>query len=62
MEQPGYAECATALFSIGIVDTVTTDNIILAGLALTRGRPQSRECTILLRNIMVWVFTRVTPV
>ena len=33
MEQPGYAECATALFS-GIVDAVTTDDIILAGLAL----------------------------
>lgn len=32
MEQPGYAECATALFS-GIVDAVTTDDIILAGLA-----------------------------
>ena len=30
MEQPGYAECATALFS-GIVDAVTTDDIILAG-------------------------------
>ena len=32
MEQPGYAECATALLS-GIVDAVTTDDIILAGLA-----------------------------
>ena len=31
MEQPGYAECATALLS-GIVDAVTTDDIILAGL------------------------------
>lgn len=38
MEQPGYAECATALFS-GIVDAVTTDDIILAGLAsASRGR------------------------
>ncbi|MFC0264969.1 glutamate ABC transporter substrate-binding protein [Alloscardovia macacae] len=38
MEQPSYAECATALFS-GIVDAVTTDNIILAGLASnSRGR------------------------
>ncbi|MDF7640976.1 glutamate ABC transporter substrate-binding protein [Bifidobacterium sp. ESL0784] len=38
MEQPGYAECATALFS-GIVDAVTTDDIILAGLASNaRGR------------------------
>lgn len=38
MEQPGYAECATALFS-GIVDAVTTDDIILAGLAsAARGR------------------------
>ncbi|WP_018143834.1 glutamate ABC transporter substrate-binding protein [Alloscardovia criceti] len=38
MEQPSYAECATALFS-GIVDAVTTDNIILAGLAAnSRGR------------------------
>ena len=38
MEQPGYAECATALFS-GIVDAVTTDDIILAGLAsASRGK------------------------
>lgn len=38
MQQPGYAECATALFS-GIVDAVTTDDIILAGLAAaSRGR------------------------
>lgn len=38
MEQPSYAECATALFS-GIVDAVTTDDIILAGLASnSRGR------------------------
>ncbi|EFH27309.1 ABC-type amino acid transport/signal transduction system, periplasmic component [Gardnerella vaginalis AMD] len=38
MQQPGYAECATALFS-GIVDAVTTDDIILAGLATaSRGR------------------------
>lgn len=38
MEQPSYAECATALFS-GIVDAVTTDDIILAGLASNaRGR------------------------
>ncbi|WP_169171849.1 glutamate ABC transporter substrate-binding protein [Bifidobacterium oedipodis] len=38
MEQPGFAECATALFS-GIVDAVTTDDIILAGLAsASRGR------------------------
>ena len=38
MEQPSYAECATALFS-GIVDAVTTDDIILAGLsANARGR------------------------
>ena len=36
MEQPGYAECATALFS-GIVDAVTTDDIILGpGLRLAR--------------------------
>lgn len=40
MEQPGYAECATALFS-GIVDAVTTDDIILAGLAANaRGKLQ----------------------
>ena len=32
MEQPGMAECATALLS-GIVDAATTDDIILAGLA-----------------------------
>ena len=38
MEQPGYAECATALFS-GIVDAVITDDIILAGLAsASRGK------------------------
>ena len=38
MEQPGYAECATALFS-GIVDAVSTDDIILAGLAsASRGK------------------------
>ena len=38
MEQPGYAECATALFS-GIVDAVTPDDIILAGLAsASRGK------------------------
>lgn len=38
MEQPGFAECATALFS-GIVDAVTTDDIILAGLAsASRGK------------------------
>lgn len=38
MQQPSYAECATALFS-GIVDAVTTDDIILAGLAsASRGR------------------------
>ncbi|MUH59747.1 ABC transporter substrate-binding protein [Bifidobacterium sp. GSD1FS] len=38
MEQPGYAECATALLS-GIVDAVTTDDIILAGLAAaSRGK------------------------
>ena len=35
MEQPGYAECATALFS-GIVDAVTTDDIIL-------GKPFTQE-------------------
>lgn len=38
MEQPSIAECATALLS-GIVDAVTTDDIILAGLAArSRGR------------------------
>ena len=38
MEQPGMAECATALLS-GIVDAATTDDIILAGLAsASRGR------------------------
>ncbi len=31
LEQPGYAECVTALIS-GQVDAVTTDDIILAGL------------------------------
>mgnify|MGYP002237132142 CR=1 FL=1 len=41
MEQPGYAECATALFS-GIVDAVTTDDIILAGLASASPRPSAR--------------------
>ena len=38
MEPPGCTECATALFS-GIVDAVTTDDIILAGLAsASRGK------------------------
>ncbi len=32
LEQPGYAECVTAL-TAGSVDAVTTDDIILAGLA-----------------------------
>src|SRR5688572_7941974 len=32
LEQPGYAECVTAL-TAGNVDAVTTDDIILAGLA-----------------------------
>ncbi|WP_273651474.1 glutamate ABC transporter substrate-binding protein [Cellulomonas fimi] len=32
LEQPGYAECVTAL-TAGQVDAVTTDDIILAGLA-----------------------------
>ena len=32
LEQPGYAECVTAL-TAGTVDAVTTDDIILAGLA-----------------------------
>jgi glutamate transport system substrate-binding protein len=32
VERPGYADCATALAS-GAVDAVTTDDIILAGLA-----------------------------
>ena len=34
VEQPGYADCLTALES-GRVDAVTTDDIILAGLAAT---------------------------
>ncbi|MUN61638.1 transporter substrate-binding domain-containing protein [Kocuria sediminis] len=34
VEQPGYADCLTALES-GQVDAVTTDDIILAGLAAT---------------------------
>jgi glutamate transport system substrate-binding protein len=32
LEQPGYSECVTAL-TAGTVDAVTTDDIILAGLA-----------------------------
>ena len=36
MEQDGYAECVTALLS-GTVDAVTTDDIILAGLASAKG-------------------------
>src|SRR5690606_33033286 len=32
VERPGYAECVTAL-TAGQVDAVTTDDIILAGLA-----------------------------
>jgi len=34
LERPGYAECVTALVA-GQVDAVTTDDIILAGLAAT---------------------------
>ena len=34
VERPGYADCVTALAS-GAVDAVTTDDIILAGLAAT---------------------------
>jgi glutamate transport system substrate-binding protein len=39
MEQSGYAECVTALIS-GTVDAVTTDDIILAGLAAAKGDGQ----------------------
>ncbi len=39
MEQSGYAECVTALIS-GTVDAVTTDDIILAGLAAAKGNGQ----------------------
>ncbi|MFT8703772.1 glutamate ABC transporter substrate-binding protein [Bifidobacterium aquikefiricola] len=39
MEQTGYAECVTALIS-GTVDAVTTDDIILAGLAAAKGDGQ----------------------
>ena len=39
MEQTGYAECVTALIS-GTVDAVTTDDIILAGLAAAKGNGQ----------------------
>lgn len=38
VEYPGYAECVTALTS-GAVDAVTTDDIILAGLA---AQPQNK--------------------
>lgn len=36
MEQAGYAQCVTALIS-GTVDAVTTDDVILAGLAAAKG-------------------------
>lgn len=36
LERPGYAECVTALVA-GQVDAVTTDDIILAGLAAANG-------------------------
>ncbi|MFD7309759.1 glutamate ABC transporter substrate-binding protein [Promicromonospora sp. NPDC059942] len=36
LERPGYAECVTAL-AAGQVDAVTTDDIILAGLAAANG-------------------------
>ena len=39
MEQSGYAECVTALIS-GTVDAVTTDDVILAGLASAKGNGQ----------------------
>jgi glutamate transport system substrate-binding protein len=51
LERPGYAECVTALVA-GQVDAVTTDDIILAGLAATSqnkgkvkvvGKPFSEE-------------------
>ena len=38
VERPGYAECLTALSS-GAVDAVTTDDIILAGLAAAQEDP-----------------------
>ncbi|GAA1872842.1 glutamate ABC transporter substrate-binding protein [Myceligenerans crystallogenes] len=40
VEQPGYAECMTALES-GTVDAVTTDDIILAGLAANQADPSA---------------------
>lgn len=39
MTQTGFAECTTALIS-GTVDAVTTDDIILAGLAAAKGNGQ----------------------
>ena len=60
MEQPGMAECATALLS-GIVDAATTDDIILAGLAsASRGRLRvvGKPFT---QNIMASVSRRATP-
>lgn len=41
MEQGGFAQCTTALLS-GTVDAVTTDDIILAGLAAAKGNGQLR--------------------
>ena len=49
MEQPGYAECATALFS-GIVDAVTTDDIILAGARPAQGSRQAVHAGVLWRR------------
>ena len=61
MEQPGYAECATALFS-GIVDAVTTDDIILAGLAsASRGKLKVVGKPFTQEYYGVGITTRITP-
>ncbi len=59
MEQPGYAECATALFS-GIVDAVTTDDIILAGLASASRGKLRWSASRSRRNTTAWASRRAT--
>lgn len=59
MEQPGYAECATALFS-GIVDAVTTDDIILAGLASASRGKLRWSANRSRRNTTAWASRRAT--
>lgn len=59
MEQPGYAECATALFS-GIVDAVTTDDIILPAWPPPRAASSRWSANRSRRNTTAWASRRAT--